>query len=142
MTPRRPRLRPESGNWAWTLRLACVVAGLLASGAAAVALAGTLHPGPRVGDILVLRPSLLIAADWQIEATRSDGRLCTLKPVVMSAAGGSIVVEQELVTTHAFHVHWAGPHTDDGPGDCGSAAELTLSVADLRMLTNVVGVAL
>jgi hypothetical protein len=39
----------------------------------------------------------------------------------------------------AFRVHWAGGHTDNGAGDCGSAADLMLERTDVMRLANAAG---
>jgi hypothetical protein len=67
-------------------------------------------------------------------------RNCVLMPSVMAQYGGSLVIEaKELSHPPAFRVHWSGPHTAIGPGDCGKSADLTLQLVQLRALANVAG---
>jgi hypothetical protein len=57
----------------------------------------------------------------------------------MLASGGSLVVEQRLPSLREFHVHWAGARTNDDASNCGSSADLVVSLPDLQLLTNAVG---
>ncbi len=131
-----------AGDIGRTALLGCVVGALLASSVAVVSAARSLELGPKVGDILVFRPSLQVAADWDFAATAMGNQPsvnCTLKPVIMASGGGSLVVEERLDHPRAFRVHWAGGHTTSGAGDCGTTADLTVSGPDLQLLTNAVG---
>jgi hypothetical protein len=67
-------------------------------------------------------------------------RDCVLMPSVMSATGGSFVIEaKETSRPPVFIVHWSGRRTDSGAGDCGRSADLALPLAQLRALANVAG---
>ncbi|HEX3400957.1 MAG TPA: hypothetical protein VHT74_11590 [Acetobacteraceae bacterium] len=121
--------------------LGCVVGALLASSVAVVAAASTIEIGPKVGDILVFRQGARAPSDWDftVATTARPQQTCTLRPDVMTAGGGSLVVEQRLEKPRVYHVHWAGTHTSEGADDCGSKADLTISGSDLQLLTNAVG---
>ena len=49
---------------------------------------------------------------------------CSLRPAIMAAEGGSLVVEQRLQSPRTFQVHWAGIRTSTGGSDCGGSVEL------------------
>jgi hypothetical protein len=121
--------------------LAALIAGLLAGGVAMVAAATTFDLGPKVGDILVFRPGARMPADWEFAVTGSaqDARTCSLRPDVMAAHGGSLVVEERFTKPHSFLVHWAGGPTSSGSTDCGTHADLVVAGTDLRLLSNAVG---
>lgn len=125
-----------------TILLASLIAFVLASSVALVAVARTLDLGPRIGDILVFKPSMQLPADWEFTALDHSGspvRNCTLKPTTMTVDGGSLVVEERSEDGRKYRVHWAGGHTATGQADCGQAADLTLSRIDLQLLSNAVG---
>ena len=124
-----------------TAMLASVIAGLLVGGVAMVSAATTIDMGPKVGDILVFRQGARAPSDWDftVATTARPQQTCTLRPDVMTAGGGSLVVEQRLEKPRVYHVHWAGTHTSEGADDCGSKADLTISGSDLQLLTNAVG---
>jgi hypothetical protein len=68
------------------------------------------------------------------------GQGCLLMPSVISATGGSFVIESKQVAhPPVFLVHWSGPRTDDGDHDCGRSADLSLPLTQLRALANVAG---
>lgn len=101
---------------------------------------------PHVGDMVVFRPRTADSDMWQmrVPATEVAGRpgdaTCMLNPRVMSIAGGSLVVEARRETSPPlYRLHWAGTRTDDGPSDCGAAADLTLTRTDLQKLANAAG---
>ncbi|HEY7578327.1 MAG TPA: hypothetical protein VH855_12085 [Acetobacteraceae bacterium] len=124
-----------------TAIMASLVAGLLAGGVAMVAAATTLDLGPKVGDILVFRHGARVPADWAFAVTRSapNAAACSLRPDVMAAHGGSLVVEERFTNPRGFRVHWAGGPTSVGTADCGVSADLLVSGTDLQLLSNVVG---
>jgi hypothetical protein len=64
---------------------------------------------------------------------------CSLRPDIMAAEGGSLVVERRLQSPRTFQVHWAGVRTSTGGSDCGGSAELIVSNTDLQLLSNFVG---
>jgi len=145
---RRGRANEDSGHSVLgTALLACTIALLLASAVAVLSTVRNWDLGPHVGDILVFRPDAHFLADWQVTATPSSGRTiplpgtanCVLRPDIMTANGGSLVVEERDIQPSLYRVHWAGPHTSLGSSDCGRVADLTLSQADLQMLINAVG---
>jgi len=130
-----------------TALLACTIAALLASTVAVLSTVRNWDIAPRVGDIVVFRRDAHFLADWQVIATKSPGgagalpgsAICVLRPDIMTANGGSFVVEERYTTSSLYRVHWAGPHTSLGDADCGGVADLTLSRGDLQMLINTVG---
>ncbi len=140
MNRRFTRVGTAVGECAGTALLACLVASLLAGAAAAAAFISTVEFGPRVGDILAFRTEGYISPNWQIDAVRAaDGAHCALEPAVMSTGGGSIVVEQRLADAWTYRVHWAGTQTGNGPGGCGSKADLILALTSLQALVNIAG---
>ncbi|MBN8927402.1 MAG: hypothetical protein BGO51_16350 [Rhodospirillales bacterium 69-11] len=101
---------------------------------------------PHLGDMVVFRPRGPDADPWQIRVTatevagRAGDATCTLKPQVMATAGGSLVVEARRETSPPlYRLHWAGTRTEEGPGDCGSAADFTLTRRDLQKVANAAG---
>jgi hypothetical protein len=90
-----------------------------------------------VGEILHFGPYDGWNPVWQIDAERwPDRRHCVLKPAVMAAAHGSLVVEQRRGDGRTFRIHWAGGPTSDGGADCGSAADLTVGLTAMQTLLN------
>jgi hypothetical protein len=79
--------------------------------------------------------------DWEftVMTTAVPAAACSLRPDIMAAEGGSLVVEQRLQSSRTFQVHWAGTRTSTGGSDCGGSADLVVSNADLQLLSNVVG---
>jgi hypothetical protein len=142
MKGRNPRGVDEAtGGIGGAALLGCVLGALLASSVAVVTEVRTIDIGPKVGDILVFRPGAQVAADWEFPATAAGqtAQTCTLKPNVMLASGGSLVVEERLPGLREFHVHWAGARTNDGASNCGNSADLVVTEPDLQLLTNAVG---
>ena len=107
--------------------------------------------GPSVGGIIVFKPDPIASERWVINAVRlehgfiespktSSVRNCVISPGVMARAGGSLVIEaRRMSRPPAFRVHWAGGHTDNGPGDCGVVADLLLERTDVMRLANAAG---
>ena len=127
-------------RWPGPILLACLVASLLASLAAAASVICSLQFGPPVGEILSFRPGGYIPPDWQIAVRHAaDQRRCILSPVVMSAVRGSIVVERRLADGWTYQVHWAGARTSDGGGNCGSTADLRVGRTEMQALVNAEG---
>src|SRR5215471_7111757 len=124
-----------------TAVLASLIAALLASSVAMVSAATRIEIGPQVGDILVFRRGAHMPTDWEftVMTTAVSAATCSLRPDIMAAEGGSLVVEQRLQSPRTFQVHWAGIRTSMGGSDCGGSAELIVSSADLQLLSNVVG---
>lgn len=102
---------------------------------------------PKVGDIVVFVPGSQEADPWQLEvaATEVSGdalsiNTCKLDPKVMSRDGGSLVVEARRETAPPiYRLHWAGRSTAAGQGDCGPAADVTVTRLDLQKLANAAG---
>jgi hypothetical protein len=124
-----------------TAVLASLIAALLASSVAMVSAATRIEIGPQVGDILVFRRGARMPTDWEftVMTTAVPAATCSLRPAIMAAEGGSLVVEQRLQSPRTFQVHWAGIRTSKDGSDCGGSAELIVSNADLQLLSNVVG---
>jgi hypothetical protein len=130
-----------------SLLTACTVVLLLASLGGLTALFASLHIGLRVGDILVFRPDAMVADSLPVTATRAaplpqqsaPTATCTLDPAVMAHGGGSLVVETKSLTQPVYGVHWVGPHTSTGAGDCGGSVDLTMSRMELQTLVNAIG---
>lgn len=134
--------RRASGNAGDIVRnvvLGSLIATILASSVAVVSAARTLDLAPNVGDILVFKQGARMPNDWDFTATNADAIACTLTPNVMASVGGSLVVEQRLDDAHAYRVHWAGGPTSQGVTNCGTSADLTMSRAELQLLSNAVG---
>ena len=131
---------PAHGSIGRTVVMAGLIAGLLAGGVAMMATATTIDLGPKVGDILVFRPGERVPTDWEFAATTAARpATCSLRPNVMAAHGGSLVVEERFTKPRSFLVHWAGGATSTGPADCGESADLVMPGTDLQLLSNAVG---
>jgi hypothetical protein len=130
-----------TGEMVRTAVLASLIAALLASSVAVVSAATRIEIGPHVGDILVFRRGAYMPPDWEftVVTTAVPAANCSLRPNIMVAEGGSLVVEQRHQSPWTFQVHWAGLHTSTGASDCGARAELIVSKSDLQLLSNVVG---
>ena len=143
---RRPAEQGSNSTVFGTALLGGTIAVFLASAVAVLSTVRSWDIAPRVGDIAVFRPNSEFMADWQVTAGMSPDRTaalpgaatCVLRPDIMTANGGSLVVEARNTAASLYRVHWAGPHTSLGGSDCGRAADLTLSRADLQMLINAV----
>jgi hypothetical protein len=119
-----------------------MLAGLLAASVAMMAAARTIDIAPKVGDILVFRPGSRTPIDWEFPAVTISDQLpvsCNLRPDVMVAGGGSVVVEERFPNKRMYRVHWAGRRTSNGENDCGEVADLLVARSDLQLLINVVG---
>jgi hypothetical protein len=112
-----------------TAVLASLIAALLASSVALVSAATGIEIGPQVGDILVFRRGAHMPTDWEftVVTITVPAATCSLRPTIMAAEGGSMVVEQRLQGPRTFQVHWAGIRTSAGGSDCGDNAELAVS---------------
>ncbi len=102
--------------------------------------------GPDVGAIVMFdpaegpkyweQPGILV----RFAASPAPERACVLMPSVISATGGSFVIEAKHLThPPVFVVHWSGRRTDRGARDCGRSADLVVTLNELRMLANVAG---
>ncbi len=115
------------------IAVACVVVVALSVNAI-VALARTV---PRVGDIVTFPPSTAVAMDdtTRLVVRRNDSTDCILDLSILRRSGGSIVVDTRIGGEEGdFRVHWAGPRTSAGGGNCGSDAELIIDHRDLDIL--------
>jgi hypothetical protein len=102
--------------------------------------------GPDVGEIVTFDPHdgpkrwEMPGIPARFTSTPAPRQSCLLTPSVIAAGGGSFVVEaKQLARPPEFLVHWSGLRTDDGAQDCGKAADLALSLVQLRALANVAG---
>ena len=136
--------KPDSaatGELGRTVLYACIIAMLLVSSVAVASAMMALDISPNVGDILVFRPNARLATDWSFDVARSaePTSRCIMKPDVMAAGGGSVVIEERLNGPHSYRVHWAGTRSSDGSFDCGRSADLIVSGPDMQLLSNSVG---
>ena len=134
---RRRRIVADPTGTIGTVLLGCLIASLLAGAVGAATLLCTLQFGPSVGEILQFGPYGQTAPEWRVDAVRaSDHRHCVLKPAVMGATHGSMVVEQRASDGRTFQAYWAGGPTSEGEGNCGSAVDLTLGLVEIQTLLN------
>jgi hypothetical protein len=90
------------------------------------------HDGPKRWEMPGI-PARLVSSSRSRES-------CVLTPSVIAAGGGSFVIEaKQLDHPPVYLVHWSGVRTDNGAADCGTSAELVLSLIQLRALANVAG---
>jgi hypothetical protein len=130
-----------TGELGRTVLYACIIAMLLASSVAVASAVTALDISPKVGDILVFRPGAHVATDWSFDVARSaePTSRCVLKPELMAAGGGSLVIEERLRHPYSYSVHWAGTRSSDGSFDCGRSADLIVTGPDMQLLSNAVG---
>jgi hypothetical protein len=102
--------------------------------------------GPDVGEIVSFDPHdgpkrwEMPGIAARFARVASPRQSCVLMPSVIAADGGSFVIEaKQLAHPPVFLVHWSGSRTDNGAQDCGRAADLALSLVQLRALANVAG---
>jgi hypothetical protein len=102
-------------------------------------LASQLEPG--VGDIAEFVPGHASDDLLQVDVTAKDGaRSCVLSSDVLARGGGSfVIIGRQPADASAYLIHWAGPHTDMGPKDCGVSADLVVSRHDLLSLAGLAG---
>jgi len=127
--------------------------GTLLLSMAAIALAGMvgtiglIHKagelGPAVGDIIAFDPLDPINIHSRIAAIPADDDpsvACVLDVRTMHAGSGSLVIEaREPRGQFAYRVHWAGPRSSDDNADCGSSADLLVSIEDVATLATAAG---
>jgi len=100
---------------------------------------------PRTGDLLSFNLGKGVVSDRQDMVTarlvgNSAVVACVLQPHVMQTSGGSLVIEAtQYEPSLSYQVHWAGARTSDNGADCGRAADLRLSPADLSVLSIAAG---
>jgi hypothetical protein len=128
-----------------------VLAGALALFICLFSFSEIAQIGPDVGEIVSFDPQngprywsqpgiLALTMPAGGQSAVGQARSCSLMPSVMAAAGGSLVIEaKETSRPPSFRVHWSGRRTDVGAGDCGTSADLTLQLVQLRALANVAG---
>lgn len=130
-------------------------AGSVLLGIVAIALAGMvgtiglIHQvgelGPKVGDIVSFDPLDPISRDMhaRLPAMAADdkpGVACVLDVRAMHANGGSVIIEaREPQTSFGYRVHWAGARSSDDGTDCGSSADLFVSLEDVEVLAMAAG---
>jgi hypothetical protein len=101
---------------------------------------------PKVGDMVVFHPTSQEQDAWKIDVPMyrpgpNGQTMCTMDPAVIVQQGGSLVVEARDDATPAaqYRLHWAGPHSAQGAGDCAGSADLAVSRVDLQKLANAAG---
>lgn len=136
----------SSSLTAWLPVLAAV--GIMATGCLSTLLVLQLEEfRPKVGDMVVFRAGSQDVDMWQmhipatvVSTTGEALGACALDPSVISASGGSLVVEaRHLTPTLLYRVHWAGQRTTGDAANCGNDAELTVTRTDLQRLANAAG---
>ncbi len=102
--------------------------------------------GPDVGEIVTFDPHdgpkrwEMPGIPARFSSIAAPRQSCVLTPSVIAAGGGSFVIEsKQLDHPPVFLVHWSGSRTDNSAQDCGRAADLALSLIQLRALANVAG---
>jgi hypothetical protein len=89
---------------------------------------------PHVGDLIAFNATGVPMRGKQIDVRTRTRDHCILDLGTLRSNGGSFSVEAAR-DAERFDVHWAGPRTTIGPGDCGTSAELILSEQQIRLLT-------
>lgn len=123
-----------------TVAAACLVVAVIGG---SLRLANELKP--RTGDILSFDLAKGIVSDrhTMITAGLRGNALavsCVLQPHVMRRFGGSLVIEStQFEPALNYQAHWAGERTSDTGADCGRSADLSLSPADLTILSMAAG---
>jgi len=132
----------ESRGKLHALLTVCVLAVLGVAGIVNVSRMVALA-GPKVGDIVSFVPGTASAPEVEarLTVTRTDGNTCTIDVRALQHAGGSLIVEHRIAAgaKHSYQAHWSGQSTSNGPGDCGSVADLTLSDGDMGALAMAAG---
>lgn len=134
---RRQRVGADIGEAVGTALLALLLASLLTGAVGLLSLLDDVRFGPSLGTVLTFGPYGANPPGWQVEAVRvSDHRRCILRPAVMGAGPGSMVVDQRLADGPTFRAHWAGGPTSDGRSDCGSGVDVTISLPAMQTLVD------
>jgi hypothetical protein len=120
-----------------------VTAGVLAvvSGMAGFARAAA-ELGPRVGDVIAFDPAHHSSFDSAARLTvrRPSQGSCVLDLAIIQRSGGSLVLEERGIgPDRLFRAHWAGPRTNEGADNCGTAADLVLAMTDINALAMAAG---
>jgi hypothetical protein len=135
----------DQGSGTAAVLIGCALAAFMAVGTALVMLHSVDMPMAGIGDIVAFnRPgNMNTARDTMAvhSASAERGKAgCVLDPQVLAQLGGSLVVEgREEGASRTYRVHWAGPRTADGVGDCGTQADLLVGETDLTNLAIVAG---
>jgi hypothetical protein len=130
-------------------------AGTVLLSIAAVALAGMVGTiglinqvgelGPKVGDLVAFEPMEQMSRDIRariaaIPADDTPSVACVLDVRVMHADGGSVIIEaREPRSAFGYRVHWSGQHSSNDGADCGSSADLLVSLEDVETLAMAAG---
>ena len=89
---------------------------------------------PHIGDLITFNATGVPMRGKQIDVKTRTHSHCILDLGTLRASGGSFSVEA-AGEAQRFDVHWAGPRTMAGLGDCGPSAELVLTEQQIRLLT-------
>ncbi len=127
-----------------------VLLSILAIGLAGMAgTIGLIHSvgefGPAVGDIVSFDPLDSMSRDMhaRLTAMPADGKpgvACVLDVRAMHASGGSVVIESRQPGTDlGYRVHWAGAQSSGDAANCGTSADLLLSIEDIEVLAMAAG---
>ena len=75
---------------------------------------------------------------WHDDA---EGKGCQMSPVIMLRNGGSISVAayDYDMPGKEYRIHWIGPRTFIGTGDCGPVADLRIGQYELEVLAREAG---
>ena len=99
-------------------------------------------PGPKLGDIIAFDPArpFPFETGLRLIAGQAAQKNCVLDLDTIRRWGGSLVIEQRASAPDRLHrAHWAGPGTSEDTTDCGPAADLLLSAADVSTLAAAAG---
>jgi hypothetical protein len=96
---------------------------------------------PAVGDIADFSSRRASQDVLPVHVTaKTAGHTCELASDVMVRNGGSfVIVARHAAADDSYLIHWAGLHTSNGAGDCGSSADLLVSKRDLLGLAGTIG---
>ena len=121
-----------------TALLGALLAGALVSVVGALSLLPQVQFGPPVGEILTFSWYGQLRPTWHVNAVQSStNRYCILKPGVMAATHGSMVVERRMPDGRTFLAHWAGGPTSDDAWNCGSDVDLAIGLAAMQTLVSI-----
>jgi len=100
--------------------------------------------GPQAGDIITFvaarAPSVSTGVITAGRAATTGKASCILDVQTMQRSGGSLVVESKrFAPKRIFQVHWAGARTSNGPDDCGTSADLLVSIDEVAALIFAAG---
>jgi hypothetical protein len=101
--------------------------------------------GPKVGDIVAFDPLASMSRDMRaslpaVSASGQPGVACVMDVQTIHANGGSVIIEaREPRAAFGYRVHWAGARSSDDGTNCGSTADLFMSVEDIEVLAMAAG---